>query len=61
MTVPIMPTPKTVRVELTVVELAAVIKVAEAGFAVVTALGLVRNTSVMEVAIRKLRAALPAR
>jgi hypothetical protein len=56
-----MPTRKTIRVELTVVELAAAIKAAEAGFAVITALGLVRDTSAMEVALRKLRAALPAR
>jgi hypothetical protein len=52
--------PKTIRVELTVVELAAVIKAAETGFAVITALGLVRDASAMEVAIRKVRAARPA-
>jgi len=52
--------PKMITVEFTAVELAAVIKAAEAGVAVITALGLVKNPVAMEVATRKLRAALPA-
>jgi hypothetical protein len=50
---------KTLTVQFTAVELAALIRAAETGFAVITALGLVRNISAMEVATRKLRAALP--
>jgi hypothetical protein len=56
-----MASPKSLTVEFTTVEAAALIKAAETGVAVIEALGLVQNTTAMEVAIRKLRAVRPAR
>jgi hypothetical protein len=56
-----MAAPKSLTVELTTVEAAALIKAAETGVAVIEALGLVQNTTAMEAAIRKLRAVRPAR
>ena len=56
-----MASPKSLTVEFTTVEAAALIKAAETGVAVIEALGLVQNTTAMEVAIGKLRAVRPAR